>query len=227
MNYVIASNCNWHPELLQNVIDRIKDEVIFISDKRELIVENLESIGAKTIFFPHWSYIIPAEIYENYECIIFHMTDLPFGRGGSPLQNLIVRGIYETQISGLRCVKELDAGHIYMKRPLSLYGTAQEMFMRVNQIIEDMIVSIILEQPQPQPQQGEVSIFKRRKESESNIKSLKNLEQVHDYIRMLDAEGYPKAFLETEHLKFEFSRVSRKLDHLLADVVIKLKTNEK
>ncbi len=37
---------------------------------------------------------------------------------------------------------------------------------------------------------------------------------------MLDAEGYPKAFLETEPLKFEFSRVSRKLDHLLADVVI-------
>jgi methionyl-tRNA formyltransferase len=186
-------------------------------------VENLESIGAKTIFFPHWSYIIPAEIYENYECIIFHMTDLPFGRGGSPLQNLIVRGIYETQISALRCVKELDAGPIYMKRPLSLYGTAQEIYMRANQMIEDMIVSIILEQPQPQAQQGKVVIFKRRKQSESNIKSLKKLEKVHDYIRMLDADGYPKAFLETEHLKFEFSRVSRKLDCLLAEVVIKLR----
>ena len=203
--------------------DRIKDDIIFIADKQDLTVENLESIGAKTIFFPHWSYIIPAEIYENYECIIFHMTDLPFGRGGSPLQNLIVRGIYETQISALRCVKELDAGPIYMKRPLSLYGTAQEIYMRANQIIEDMIVSTILEQPQPQAQQGEVVIFKRRKQSESNIKSLKNLEQVHDYIRMLDADGYPNAFLETEHLKFEFSRVSRKLDHLLADVVIKPK----
>ena len=31
------------------------------------------------------------EIHENYKCIIFHMTDLPFGRGGSPLQNLISR----------------------------------------------------------------------------------------------------------------------------------------
>ena len=160
-------------------------------------MENLETIGAKTIFFPHWSYIIPAEIYDNYECVIFHMTDLPFGRGGSPLQNLIVRGIYETQISALRCVKELDAGPIYMKRPLSLYGTAQEIYMRANQIIEDMIVSILLEQPQPQAQQGEIVIFKRRKQSESNIKSLETLEKVHNYIRMLDAEGYPKAFLET------------------------------
>jgi len=26
------------------------------------------------------------------------MTDLPFGRGGSPFQNLIARGIYDTKI---------------------------------------------------------------------------------------------------------------------------------
>ena len=114
---IIAYSRNWHPELQKQVADRIKNEVIFIGDKQDLTVEKLEAIGAKIIFFPHWSYIIPAEIYE---CIIFYMTDLPFGRGGSPLQNLIVRVIYETQISALRCVKELDAGHIYMKRPLSL-----------------------------------------------------------------------------------------------------------
>jgi len=37
-------------------------------------------------------WIILKEIFENYEIILFHMTDLPYGRGGSPLQNLIVRG---------------------------------------------------------------------------------------------------------------------------------------
>ena len=31
------------------------------------------------------------------------------------------------------------------------------------------------------------------------------MQQIFDYIRMLDAEGYPKAFLETENLRLEFS----------------------
>ena len=56
------------------------------------------------------------------------MTDLPFGRGGSPLQNLITRGISKTKISALRCNEEIDAGPIYLKRPLSLHGSAEEIY---------------------------------------------------------------------------------------------------
>ncbi|MDD2620321.1 MAG: hypothetical protein PHC92_06605 [Syntrophomonadaceae bacterium] len=85
------------------------------------------------------------------------MTDLPFGKGGSPLQNLIARGIHETQISAFRCEKELDAGPIYCKRPLSLYGTAEEIYARTAVIVEDMIKWIIKNCPDPIPQQGEGS----------------------------------------------------------------------
>ncbi len=51
--------------------------------------------------------------FFNFNCVVFHMTDLPFGRGGSPLQNLISRGIYKTKISAIKVVKEIDAGPIY------------------------------------------------------------------------------------------------------------------
>ena len=33
---------------------------------------------------------------------------------------------------------------------------------------------------------------------------------MYDYIRMLDADGYPKAFIENEYFKFEFSKASLK-----------------
>ena len=56
------------------------------------------------------------------------MTDLPYGRGGSPLQNLIIRGHKKTKISALRMVNELDAGPIYFKRSLSLNGNAQKIY---------------------------------------------------------------------------------------------------
>ena len=37
---------------------------------------------------------------------------------------------------------------------------------------------------------------------------LTTMEQVYDYIRMLDAEGYPHAFIENEHFVFEFTEAS-------------------
>jgi methionyl-tRNA formyltransferase len=227
MTYVVATSKNWRPEMVGNVSLQTDAHVSLIADKKNLNRNYLDGIGATTIFFPHWSYIIPSEIYENYECIIFHMTDLPFGRGGSPLQNLIVRGISETKISALRCVKEVDAGPIYMKRPLSLQGTAQDIYVRASAIIEDMIVSIIEKKPDPQDQTGEVVLFKRRKERDGSLSQLKTLEQVYDHIRMLDAEGYPNAFIETDKLHFEFKNASIKSDYILADVMIMRKPDGK
>ncbi len=148
------------------------------------------------------------------------MTDLPFGRGGSPLQNLIARGIYKTQITAFRCEEGLDTGPVYCKRPLSLLGTAEEIYMRAADIIEDMIKWIIAHQPQPVPQQGIGCYFPRRKREEGNVAELDSLEKLYDYIRMLDAEGYPRAFLETRHFRLEFERGSLKQDHIKADVII-------
>ena len=71
------------------------------------------------------------------------MTDLPFGRGGSPLQNLIERGIYETKLSALRCCKELDGGDIYLKRPLSLWGTAEEIYLRAAELTKEMMIETV------------------------------------------------------------------------------------
>ena len=225
-SYAIATSKNWRYNLVQNIGLRTGAHVSLIQGSENLTKNYLDAIGVSRIFFPHWSNIIPAEIYERYECIIFHMTDLPFGRGGSPLQNLISRGIYETKISALRCVEELDAGPIYMKRPIALYGTAQEIYMRANAVIEDMIISIIKDRPEPKEQSGEPVIFKRRNERDGDIAALMTLGQVHDFIRMLDADGYPRAFLETENLRFEFSRSSIRADHIKADVIIKRKLDE-
>src|SRR4051812_3973566 len=72
---------------------------IIITNPKALTVEKLARLRPRYVFFPHWSWIIKPEIYDSFECVVFHMTDLPFGRGGSPLQNLIVSGVYRTKIS--------------------------------------------------------------------------------------------------------------------------------
>ena len=225
----IVSNRVCHKRYVQEISEKTGSEIIYIEGKNQLTLETLEYYRPRYIFFPHWSYLIPAEIYEQYECVVFHMTDLPYGRGGSPLQNLVSRGLYQTKISALRCVRDLDAGDIYMKRDFSLYGAAEEIYIRAGEIIKEMIIEMIQKRPAPQAQSGEIVSFKRRRPEESNISMLQDLLQVFDYIRMLDADGYPKAFLETEYLRLEFTRASLKDGYIKADVEIRTKEckNEK
>lgn len=227
LKYLIASNRVWNVKMAERLMARTGHDFILVSKKDELTKVKLEKINPKFIFFPHWSYYIPADIYKNFECIVFHMTDLPFGRGGSPLQNLIERGIYDTKISALRCSKEIDAGDVYMKRDLSLYGSAEEIYIRANIIMEEMIAEIVLCEPHPVPQSGEIVSFSRRGPDQSNIEELSSLDKVFDYIRMLDAEDYPKAFIETKHLKLEFSRACMKNECIISDVKITLKNKTK
>ena len=223
MSIIIVSNKEWHRKYIKEITTRTNKDVIYIDNKECITHDYLNKLQPEWVFFPHWSYIIPAEVYENMNCVIFHMTDLPFGRGGSPLQNLIARGIYETKLSALKCTAQLDAGDIYIKQPLSLWGTAEEIYLRAAELTKEMIIQIVKEKPQLHKQQGEPVVFRRRKPSEGDIGKFKSLSEVFDYIRMLDADTYPPAFLDKNNLHIEFTRASLKDGHILADAKIFVK----
>ena len=161
MNYVLATSRRWNEVLVRRLEEKTTKAFHLITKKEELTLGQLQKINPRYVFFPHWSHIIPKEIHEAFECIIFHMTDLPYGRGGSPLQNLILRGHLETKITALRCIAELDAGPVYMKRPLSLNGSASEIFLRAADVVENMIGEIVHTEPIPEPQEGEPIVFRR------------------------------------------------------------------
>jgi len=216
---IIIANCN---PIHQSITTNLKEKynTVILSREEDLNLKLLKKVQPQYIFFLHWSFIIPKEVWSNYTCVVFHMTDLPFGRGGSPLQNLIVRGIRNTKITALKVDAGLDTGDVYLKKELNLNGTAEEIFLRAGSIMATMIEIIVTKNLRPSPQEGKPLVFKRRKPQDGDIKDLQTLEQLFDYIRMLDAEGYPKAFLETAHFRLEFSRASLKKDSLLADVRI-------
>ncbi len=155
--------------------------------------------------------------------MIFHMTDVPYGRGGSPLQNLIVRGHTETKLTALRCVAEMDAGPVYLQRPLSLLGTAEEILIRAGHLIIDMIVTITAVEPMPRRQQGAPTVFERRKPTDGALDQARTISNAYDLIRMLDAEGYPHAFADVGPFRIEFSRATLRPDEVVADVRISLK----
>ena len=214
-NYIILSQKSWNKSLLKDLSLKTDDNWVLISSKDDFNNDNLKKINPDKIFIPHWSYLIPELIFNSYECIVFHMTDLPYGRGGSPLQNLILLGHKNTKISALQVESGIDTGDIYLKKDLSLNGTAQDIYERANEVISDMIVEIVKTKPVPIKQEGKPTLFKRRKPLMSNINDVESLDEVYDFIRMLDADGYPPAFLETSNCKFEFRKVSKQNDNTL------------
>jgi len=221
---IIATPHSRYDELENHIRRYLKNyDIIRIHNRDELTIENLEKIQPEMIFFPHWSWTIPEDIFTQFECIVFHMTDLPYGRGGSPLQNLIIRGHTETQLTALRCEKGLDAGPIYLKRLLSLSGTAEQILRQAALLMEEMIIEIVEKHPVPVQQEGEPTIFKRRTPADGDLSPLMELDQIFDYIRMLDADGYPPAFIETEHFLYEFREAEYRNSFVDARVRIKRK----
>jgi methionyl-tRNA formyltransferase len=181
----------------------------------------LASIQPRFIFFPHWNEKVPAEIIETYECVCFHETDVPYGRGGSPVQNLIAKGHTETVVSALRMVEEFDAGPVYAKHPLSLLGGAEEIYLRAARVVLEMIENIVVNEPSPVSQSGEATVFPRRGPQQSEVpRDAVSLAGVFDHIRMLDAEEYPRAFIRWGCLRIEFINPVLRTQHLEASVRI-------
>ena len=221
---VLLSNKNFHIKLF-NQLNSYHENIrwIFINDEDSFTKENLDKIQPKKIFIPHWSKIIPEEIWNNYECVLFHITDLPFGRGGSPLQNLIINGHKKTKISAIRVEKGIDTGPIYLKRNLLLKGSARDIFLRASETIFEMIDEILKKVPFPIEQAGVPTYFKRRKPDQSNINNLDKLNKIYDYIRMLDCEGYPNACIELNGIVYEFYNVKKLNNKLESNVRISSK----
>jgi methionyl-tRNA formyltransferase len=226
---VICTIKSWNIKNAKELKEKYKDKfnIKIISDKKDLSYDFLKKFNPSYVFFPHWSYIISKDIFENFNCIIFHMTDIPFGRGGSPLQNLIARGIYKTKISALKVIKEVDAGPIYIKRDLDIsQGSAEEIFKKASDIIfNEMIPYIVENNLLPSEQFGDVISFKRRQVHEGELEGNFDLQKIYDYIRMLDAEGYPHAFINFGNYRLSFTKASTNYGSISASVKFEIMEN--
>lgn len=220
VKFIVCSSKPWHRATYDCKSSENPSAWAYASD-----CESLNSIlsfaSPEFIFFLHWNWKVPSSIWGKYECICFHMTDVPYGRGGSPLQNLIIDGKTDTMVTALRMEEEMDAGPVYIKEPLRLDGRAEDIYLRAGEISWRMIDYIISERPIPLPQHGEPTFFTRRKPEQSALPQAGSLVEVYDFIRMLDAPTYPRAYLDHGCFRFEFSHASAGDEVVEARVVIK------
>ena len=84
-----------------------------------------------------------------------------------------------------------------------------------------MIAEIVEREPQPVPQEGEVTVFTRRRPQQSALPTTGSLESLFEHIRMLDAPTYPRAFLGHGDFHLEFSHAKKLKKHVRARVTFR------
>ena len=219
-DFLVASSKPWHRETFDHVAAGSSFDWSYVSTPEQLSLR-LETARPLFIFFLHWSWIVPKSIWQEYECVCFHMTDVPYGRGGSPLQNLILRGHKSTKVTALRMTSEIDAGPVYKKEDMELQGSAEQIYRRAGELCWQMIQWIIDERPVPTPQEGHPVFFERRNPSESELLEADDINQLYDFIRMLDAPTYPAAYIDHKGWRVSFRDACLTSDQLEARVIIR------
>ena len=202
MKYVICAYRNYGIELYDNL--RKKFDFTLIKSKKDLTYNSIKKINPSIIFFPDWSWKVPEKIVQNFKCVCFHESPLPKFRGGSPLQNQIIRGKTKTKTTAFVMNEEIDAGNIILQKDLSLKGSIQEIYSRMYKNDYSLILKIIKGQYKERKQSGKPSSYKRRTPKQSELKNLNTSKlYLHNFIRML-SDPYPNAFIKIGKKKIIF-----------------------
>ena len=188
-----------------------------LASPKKLTINYVKKKKPDLIFFPDWSWIVPDEIVSNYKCICFHDSNLPKFRGGSPIQNQIIRGIEKTKSTAFLMNKGLDEGDILLQKALSLKGSLNEIFDRMIQNDLFMVEKIIQGKYKLKKQTGRPTKFKRRSPKNSELKNLNHSKKyIYNFIRMLE-DPYPNAFIKFGRHKIVFKKAFYNGKKLLID----------
>ena len=201
---------DWAIDIYKNT--NIEDKIL-ISNKNLCNIDFIDNVNPDIIFFYGWSWIVPDNIINKYNCLCLHPSDLPKYRGGSPIQNQIIDGVSDTSVTIFKMTDKLDSGEIFYKMNLSLDGYLEDILSRIttigtigtNYIIEN------IDNIKTYKQEEKLATYcKRRKPEDSEIfpADFKENEAkyFYDKVRCLQ-EPYPEVFIKCKEGKIILERI--------------------
>jgi methionyl-tRNA formyltransferase len=192
---ILTDKTSWmnkYSNILKEKLVELGHIVKIIHSKRDLSKGNIA-------FFLSCFEIIPQSYLDlNEHNIVVHESNLPQGKGWSPLSWQILEGKNEIPIVLFEATTELDSGGIYYKDTIKLTGTElidEWRDIQGRKTIE-MCLRFVAEYKSivPKKQSGKESFYMRRCPNDSELSIEKNLEQQFNLLRICDNERYPPFF---------------------------------
>ena len=192
----------WAIDIYQNLAGKLPEhEFLLQLSEADFCELAIAAFKPDLLLFYGWSKIIPDNLVTNCKCLMLHPSPLPKYRGGSPLQNQIIRGETKSAVTIFLMDEGIDTGPIAKQEELDLCGTLNDIFDRISIVGLRLTLEIILEGLSVHRQdEEEASYFSRRKpeDSEITIDELTSQSSLYLYnkIRMLQ-DPYPNPYIVT------------------------------
>ena len=202
--------------LIQLLVDNTKS---WILPYAELLKEKLHSIGHDARLIHKHREVLQGDVLILLSCerkfnelnlnkhnLVVHESDLPKGKGWSPVTWQVLEGKNDIMLSLFEASSEIDAGQIYLQKKMSLKGF--ELLDEIKhlqglttiELILDFIVNI--NNMVGKNQIGDSTFYDRRNEKDSELDINKSILQQFNLLRVCDNDRYP-AWFELDGQKFK------------------------
>ena len=188
------------PYAEQLVSDLAKEhDVVLINNHKDLKKGNCA-------FFLSCIKKVPKEYLAlNSHNIVIHPSDLPKGRGWSPLTWQILEGKNKIPMTLFEATEHVDEGDFYLKDVITFEGHElnDELKNAQGKKTIEMALKFIsnYDKFSANKQNGEISYYSRRTKKDSRLDINKSIKSQFNNLRVADNERYPSFF---EYMEFKY-----------------------
>jgi len=186
---------------------RLKSELELLGHNVYYVFNKNEIQEGDVCFLLSCSRIVENQfLRKNKNNIVVHASDLPKGRGFSPLQWQILEGKNEIVLTVIEAVDEVDAGPYYLKEKVTYDGS--ELLVEMRERLGNKIIGLCKyfinnkDTLKPIEQVGESTFFRRRTRKDDEIDPNKTIVELFNQLRIADNEKYPLWFTLKDNIYY-------------------------
>lgn len=143
--------------------------------------------------------ILPVRfLKKNRLNLVVHESDLPLGRGWSPVAWQVLGGISRIPVVLFEAGEDLDSGPIYLRDVIELDGTELLPQIREKQGKKtvELVLSFLEQWPdlKPVPQVGEPTFYPKRTVQHDRLDLNRTIAENFNHLRIVNNEKYPAWF---------------------------------
>tara|TARA_R110002033_G_scaffold73643_4_gene125007 strand:- start:59 stop:748 length:690 start_codon:yes stop_codon:yes gene_type:complete len=192
---VVVDTAGWFDPFAQRLVNGL-----ISSGHRATLIRDYANVPAGDVaFYLSCMRITPSEtLARNERNLVVHASDLPKGRGFSPMVWQVLEGTNQIPVTMIYMTEEVDAGEIVLQDTIFLEG--HELNDEMRNLLGNKIIEMCLqytnspELPEARPQSGESSWYPRRRPNDSQLDPHQSLAAQFELLRVVDNERYPAFF---------------------------------
>jgi methionyl-tRNA formyltransferase len=202
---VVSDRKNWINDHIPKwllTLKKFAEEVIWTHEVSDL------TRGDIAFFLGCEQIVPPSLLARNVHNLVVHASDLPKGKGWSPLTWRILEGDNEIPVVLFEAAEKVDDGPIYLREKIVFQGTEliDEMRLELGRTTISLCSRFLEQYPaiaaRGEEQRGESSYYPRRTPADSRLDPDRTLREQFPLMRVADNARYP-CFFELDGCTFE------------------------